>query len=830
MTGLFLASVLLAQPADGWHEDFSDATLDPLWRWSVPHPGPELALEGGQATVTVPQRDGGYLLWPRTQGAPILAREAPSDDWRAECVLRVTSYGPDSNFHVALSGLPNLTTFVGWGPFHCPPLQDSPDGPELWLEYMGAGGLAKAEMPDGPVDLALEKRGYTYTAYHRAGDDWIEAGRAIFPFEAPSVGLVFRTWGDGPGITVRVESFSCAPLPEASTEVPAARIRIDAADLGAEVNPWIHGHFLEPLQGCINGGLWAEMLASRKLYGPAEDGVVEPWRPVGQGATFAPDTQTYYSPAQSQRIEATGGEPQGIQQDGLTLEAGREYSARVVLRADPAADCTVALMSGDQVIDAGSATAGTEWQTTTLTLASTADLDTASFRIATSDETMLWVGATSLMPADNVDGMRRDALEAAKALNPPIVRWPGGNFASEYDWRDGIGDRDLRPTRWNHSWNEPEPNDFGTEEFLRFCEEVGAEPYICANLGSHGADLAAAWVEYCNGPADSPHGSLRARAHPEPHHITVWGLGNEMWGDWQMGHLSPERYAIKAVEVARAMRAASPIPLELVGVGVREDERTQWGDWNQRVVPLLHHEMEWHSIHAYQGVHPGDSEEIKYLSAFQQLLTLGSMLEAADEVVHEGTPEGHSPPILSLDEWNISAHPYTIRDALWVSAAFHLMHRMDDRLQMGNLTLMFNVMAPIRVHPGGIWLSPEYYAFRLYSYFGDNFVGRRLPADVQAAPYSSRLPSLDVSAVAEGDTIRVAIINFRHDQAVSVDLDLAGLDGDWGVHEARMLGASWTAGEPGEVWIEEREGSLAELTRSPLPAHSVTLWTLTRAR
>jgi alpha-L-arabinofuranosidase len=833
MTSLLIAATLLAQSNGGWEEDFSEPTLGGSWNWVVPKAGPELdlAARSGHARLSIPPSPVGYGLWPSAADAPALVREAPAADWRVECVLEVIEYSGTSNYQIALSGFPNPSTFVGWGPFFSPSLQGSAHGPDLWLEQMGAGGLAKASMPEGPVALALEKRGDTFTAFVREGMEWREVGQAVFPFACPLVGIVCRTWGDETRVVVDIDSLSCAPLAEAVSTLEPTRITVRVDAPGDPVNPWIHGHFIEPLNGCINGGIWAEMLGNRKFYGSADDaGVIEGWIAAGIGARYAPDTRTYYSPAQSQRIETTGESAQGIAQAGLALQSGREYSGRVVLRANPPRECVIALMAGERAVATATAFAGDDWATTPFVLRSDVDTAEGALAILTDEAGELWVGAASLMPADNVHGLRRDALEATKAIAPPIIRWPGGNFASEYDWRDGIGDPDRRPARWNHSWNEIEPNDFGTEEFLTLCRETGAEPYLCANLGSHGADLAVAWVEYCNGPADTVNGSLRPLS--EPHNVRVWGLGNEMWGDWQMGHLSPERYAIKAVEVARAMRAASPIPLELVGVGVREDERLMWSDWNQRVVPLLHHEMEWYSIHAYQRVEPIDSEETRYLSALQQLGVMEALLRAADRVVVEGTPEDASPPILTLDEWNLSAPRPTIRDALWVSAVFHSMHRMGERLQMANLTLLYNVMAPVVVRPDGIALNPIYHAFRLYSHHGGNFAGRALPVTVDGPPFASHVPAISVSAVRDGDVIRVAVINFRHDREAPIDLNLLGLQGKWDAEEARLVSSSWTAGEPWQdpdgIWIEECSGSIAELAARPLPAHSVTLWTLTR--
>ena len=150
------------------------------------------------------------------------------------------------------------------------------------------------------------------------------------------------------------------------------------------------------------------------------------------------------------------------------------------------------------------------------------------------------------MPGDNVNGMRADTLALLKDLNGTIYRWPGGNFASGYDWRDGVGDRDRRPPRKNPAWTGVEHNDFGTDEFIAFCREIGAEPSIAANTGFGDAYSAAQWVEYCNGSSDTTAGAWRAQnATPVPYDVKYWCVGNEMFGTWQLGFMQISQYVLK---------------------------------------------------------------------------------------------------------------------------------------------------------------------------------------------------------------------------------------------------------------------------------------------
>ena len=177
------------------------------------------------------------------------------------------------------------------------------------------------------------------------------------------------------------------------------------------------------------------------------------------------------------------------------------------------------------------------------------------------------VGAASLMPADNVEGFRSDTLRRLRELDAPIYRWPGGNFVSGYDWKDGIGDPDRRPPRKNPAWKGIEHNDVGIHEFMAFCRLVGAEPLVVVNTGLAGEASAREEVEYVNGAAATPMGEWRARnGRREPFGVQWWGVGNEMYGDWQLGHVPLEEYTKKHRRVVDAMRSVDP-SIRLVAVG-----------------------------------------------------------------------------------------------------------------------------------------------------------------------------------------------------------------------------------------------------------------------
>ena len=203
------------------------------------------------------------------------------------------------------------------------------------------------------------------------------------------------------------------------------------------------------------------------------------------------------------------------------------------------------------------------------------------------------IGAVSIMPEDNIDGWRADVVALLKELNSPIYRWPGGNFVSGYNWRDGIGDRDTRPPRTNPAWRGVESNDVGIHEFMNLMSLIGAEPYICLNTGLGTVKDAADEVEYCVGSPDTPMGKLRvANGHPKPFPVSWWAIGNEMYGQWQLGHMPLADYVKKHNAVADAIRRIQP-SAHLVAVG-------EVGEWDEGMLAGCADHMDLISEHTYR--------------------------------------------------------------------------------------------------------------------------------------------------------------------------------------------------------------------------------------
>ncbi len=360
---------------------------------------------------------------------------------------------------------------------------------------------------------------------------------------------------------------------------------IDATRVGPPITRLVFGGFMEPATTSV----WAEMLADRKFFnlvtsktdpaaptgGFGRRGPQRRWTPVGPDAFVVMDKTRPYVGEWSPLVRLDGATPHGISQSGLTLQAGRAYTGRVALAGTPGTRVSVSLIWGPslgdrQTIAAPALTAA--YVRVPLKFTAAADASDGRFEIVGTGSGSFHVGVASLMPADNVSGFRAATIRYLKELGIEIARWPGGNFVSAYDWRDGIGDRDRRPPRRELAWSGMESNDMGIDDFVTFCRLVGAEPYLAVNSGLGDAHSAAEEVEYVNGAATSRLGQVRAsNGHPAPYGVKIWGVGNEMYGPWQWGHMSITQYPDKHNLMVKAMRKVDPT-IKVIASGATPEE------------------------------------------------------------------------------------------------------------------------------------------------------------------------------------------------------------------------------------------------------------------
>ncbi|MEM6281592.1 MAG: hypothetical protein AAF787_05315, partial [Chloroflexota bacterium] len=390
-----------------------------------------------------------------------------------------------------------------------------------------------------------------------------------------------------------------------------ASIKLDHTHIIGEVHDYLYGANLEHVGQSVYGGIWAEMLRDRKfaghdwMYTGASEGlhninpnvgIVVPWEAVNPDygrVRFVHDNTTFYTGSQSQRITISeaGGKPHGIQQKGLYLQADTSYDIRLVLKGDGQA---VAISLGDAKwhIDA----VADDWTTYETRLTPHKDNTNGALTITIEHAGNLWIGCASVMPSDNLHGFRADVIAALRDWRPTFLRYPGGNFVSAYDWRSGVGDRDRRPCYLDTAWHQWETNDMGTDEFIELCELVRSDAVLTVKMGTGTPQEAAAWVEYCNGSAETKYGAMRAaNGSPEPYNLKLWFVGNEQFGNWQHGHMDAETYARRYLEFVRAMRAVDD-ELELIAVGVPTD---LYGHWNELVLEHAERDIDHLSVHYY---------------------------------------------------------------------------------------------------------------------------------------------------------------------------------------------------------------------------------------
>ncbi|MEJ5369196.1 MAG: alpha-L-arabinofuranosidase C-terminal domain-containing protein [Bryobacteraceae bacterium] len=331
-------------------------------------------------------------------------------------------------------------------------------------------------------------------------------------------------------------------------------------------------------------------------------------------------------------------------------------------------------------------------------------------------------------PLSDEKGYRKDVMEAVRGLGVTILRWPGGNFASGYNWKDGIGPKDQRPPRPDHAWGDIDSNRFGTDEFLQYCERIGAEPYICINAGLGSINEAREWVEYTNESRKTYWAELRRKnGRDKPYNVKYWSLGNEIDGPWQLGHKNAEDYAKFALEAAKAMRRADE-SIKLVAAGSSNfGPGADWIAWNRTVLERLRSEIDYISLHTYIGNRENNLESFLAASAdIDQRIEITAGLIRAALAGRRVT----RPIYIAFDEWNVwyrtmggsefetgstrLEEKYNFEDALAMGMFFNSFFRHADVVKMANLAQLVNVIAPIFTNKEGLFLQPIYFPIAEY--------------------------------------------------------------------------------------------------------------------
>src|SRR5579875_2774853 len=385
-------------------------------------------------------------------------------------------------------------------------------------------------------------------------------------------------------------------------------------------------------------------------------------------------------------------------------------------------------------------------------------------------------------PLSDANGFRKDVLKAVEDLHVSLLRWPGGNFSSNYNWRDGIGPRDQRPARLEMAWGTVEDNRFGTHEFLQYCETIRTEPYLCANFGTGSWDEAQQWVEYCNYPDGTATSKLRQKnGREQPWKVKYWGLGNEMDGPWQMGHRTAEDYGKFALEGAKLMRWTDPT-IKLVAAG-SSNYAADWIGWNRTVLEYLKHHAGYLSLHMYVGNPQNNFEEFLASS-----LELDQRTKIAEGIIRGAMSDvSNRQMYIAWDEWNvwyrargsnergrrILEEHYNLEDALVVATFLNTFVNNANIVKIANMAQLVNVIAPIFTSENGLYLQTIYYPLQL---FATNSFGNALELFVDAPTYSTKhspkTPYLDVSAAYDRGTLVLNAVNRSRTDNLPVTFEL----------------------------------------------------------
>ena len=339
-------------------------------------------------------------------------------------------------------------------------------------------------------------------------------------------------------------------------------------------------------------------------------------------------------------------------------------------------------------------------------------------------------------PTADANGFRQDVLELVRELGVPIVRYPGGNFVSGYNWEDGIGPKASRPRRLELAWRTIETNQFGVDEFIAWCRAAGAQPLLAVNLGSRGLDAARHLVEYCNHPGGTYWSDLRkSNGASAPHNVRTWCLGNEMDGHWQIGHKTAEEYGRLACETAKVMKLVDPT-IELVACGSSSRHMPTFPAYDLTVLEHTYPHVEYLSLHTYYG-NRQDNLPNFLAKSLDMDAYINTVIATCDHV--KARMRSPKTIYLSFDEWNVWFHSneadkliapwqeappqledhYSLEDALVVGTMLITLLRHADRVKIACLAQLVNVIAPILTQTGGeAWRQTIFYPFMHASRFG----------------------------------------------------------------------------------------------------------------
>jgi alpha-N-arabinofuranosidase len=458
-------------------------------------------------------------------------------------------------------------------------------------------------------------------------------------------------------------------------------------------------------------------------------------------------------------------------------------------------------------------------------------------------------------PEADEHGFRQDVLALTRELGVSVVRYPGGNFVSGYNWEDGVGPVEDRPSRLDLAWHSVETNAFGLNEFAHWAREAGVEPMLAVNLGSRGLDAARTLVEYCNHPGGTYWSDLR-RSHgvAEPHGIKLWCLGNELDGQWQIGHKTAEEYGRLAAETAKAMKLVDP-GVELVACGSSNSSMPTFAAWEATVLDHTFEFVDYISLHTYYE--PATDPDSFLASAVDMDAFIDAVAATCDHVAAK--KRSRRKLKLSFDEWNVwnmtgyhNREPhdwkpapriiedtYDVQDAVVVGSLLISLLRHSDRVSVGCQAQLANVIGPIRTEPGGpAWRQTIFHPFADMARAARGTVLRvESSSPVFETAKFGPVPLVDAACTLdeERDELVIFAINREREESLALEADLRGFPGYELAACTVLTGpadAVNTAADPDRVRPQPRDGaSLADgRLRAELPPLSWNVLTLKKGR
>ena len=395
-------------------------------------------------------------------------------------------------------------------------------------------------------------------------------------------------------------------------------------------------------------------------------------------------------------------------------------------------------------------------------------------------------------PLADANGLRQDVLQALRDQAYTVIRYPGGNFLSGYNWLDGVGPKGERPLRRNLAWQSIETNQFGTNEFVDFCQAINAAPMLGVNMGTGTIQTAADLVEYCNIASGTYWSDLRAsHGYRQPHNVRYWCVGNEMDGPWQIGHLDAVAYGNKALEAAKMMKWQDPT-IQTVLCGSSGDKMPTYPDWDRIALEIAWEHVDYHSMHYYAGNR--DNDTASYLANAVEFENFVETLEGTLRYVKARRRSNHD-VYLSWDEWQVwykgdplqgnwteaphlAEEIYNLEDALVVAQWLNVFLRKSHVLKVACVAQIVNVISWLHTRPGGLLKQPSFYVFQLVSSLAR---GEALDLLVKAPPVATQaygdVPTLDVSASYDAATQQGAIFLVNRSLAEAVTAEFIWQDG-----------------------------------------------------